>query len=155
MTRNVAAAVYGQILVTALVATLSEDETISAGQLLFWVVVTMLVFWIAHVYAAGVARRLELDHDLGVPDLKELIADELPELYPTLPAMLVLALGWVGVLSKETAAAVAIALGVATLAAMGYVVARRSKLDPRETVVSVVLNGSFGLAIVALKVFIE
>ena len=69
--------------------------------------------------------------------------------------MLVLGLGWVGALSKQAAAAVAIALGVATLAAMGYVVARRSKLDPLETVVSVVLNGSFGLAIVALKVFIE
>jgi len=147
--------VYGQIVVTALVATLSEDETISAGQLLFWVVVTMLVFWIAHLYAEGVARRLGLDRDLGLADLKALVADELPELYPTLPAMLVLALGWIGVLSKQAAADAAIALGVTTLAAMGYVIARRSRLPPRATIASVALNGGFGLAIVALKAFID
>jgi hypothetical protein len=153
--RNVAAAVYGQILVTALVATLSEDETISSGQLLFWVLVTMLVFWLAHVYAEGVARRLQVDRDHELADLRELVADELPELYPTLPAMLVLALGWIGVLSRDAAADTAIALGVATLAAMGYVIARRSRLPPRATVISVALNGGFGLAIVALKVFID
>jgi hypothetical protein len=115
----------------------------------------MLVFWLAHVYAEGVARRLQVDRDLRLADLRELVADELPELYPTLPAMLVLALGWIGVLSREAAADTAIALGVATLAAMGYVIARRSQLPPRATVISVALNGGFGLAIVALKVFID
>jgi hypothetical protein len=153
--RNAAAIVYGQILVTAIVATLSEDEGLSAGQLEFWVVVTMGVFWLAHVYAEGFARRLERDRDLGPADLRELARDELPELYPALPAVLALGLGWVGVLSTHTAANLAIGLGVAALAATGFVVARRSRLSPRATVTAVVVNAAFGLAIVALKVFID
>jgi len=155
VSRNVAAAVYGQILVTALVATLSEDEGISSGQLLFWVVVTMLVFWLAHVYAEGVARRLERDRDLAAADVGELLADELPELYAMLPALAALALGWIGVLSRTAAVDLAIGIGVATLAATGFVIARRSRMSPSATAASVAINGAFGLAIVALKVFIE
>jgi hypothetical protein len=155
VSRNVAAAVYGQLLVTALVATLSEDEGISSGQLLFWVVVTMLVFWLAHVYAEGVARRLERDRDLGAADVGDLLADELPELYAMLPALAALALGWIGALSRTAAVDLAIGIGVATLAATGFVIARRSRMSPGATVASVAINGAFGLAIVALKVFIE
>src|SRR4051794_24272731 len=151
--RNVAAAVYGQILVTALVATLSEDESISIGSLLVWVALTMLVFWLAHLYAEGVAVRLEREHDLGLADVRELVRNELPELYATLPAVLLPALGWVGVLSRDAAIDIAIGAGVATLAGMGFVIARRSHLPPRATAVSVGVNGAFGLAIVALKVF--
>lgn len=153
MRRNVAAAVYGQILVTALVATLSEDDSISIGSLLFWVAVTMLVFWLAHLYAEGVAVRLERERDLGLADVGELVRNELPELYATLPAVIVLALGWVGVLSRDAAIDIAIGAGVATLAGMGFVIARRSHLPPRATAVAVGVNGAFGLAIVALKVF--
>ena len=155
MSRNVTGAVYGQILVTAIVATLSEDEGISAGELLFWVVVTMLVFWLAHVYAEGVARRLDRDRDLGLPDLRELARDELPELYAALPAVAALTLGWIGALSTEVAADLAIGFGVAALAGWGFVIARRSRLSPKGTFASVAINGAFGLAIVALKVFIE
>jgi hypothetical protein len=38
---------------------------------------------------------------------------------------------------------------------MGYLIARRSQLPPRATVLSVALNGGFGLAIVALKILID
>jgi hypothetical protein len=95
---NVAAAVYGQILVTSVVATLSEDHGISAGALLFWVLVTMLVFWVAHVYAEGVARRLDRDSDLTIAEVRDLAVDELPELLAALPAAGALLLGWIGVL---------------------------------------------------------
>jgi hypothetical protein len=152
---NVAAAVYGQILVTSIVATLSEDHGISAGGLLFWVVVTMLVFWVAHVYAEGVAWRLSRDRDLGVSELRELAVDELPELLAALPAAGALFLGWVGVLSREGAVDLAIGFGVALMAGWGFMIARRSGLSPLATVGAVTINGAFGLAIVGLKVLID
>jgi hypothetical protein len=155
LTANVSAAVYGQILVTAIVATLSEDESISSGQLLFWVVVTMLVFWLAHVYAEGVERRLGRESDLGMGEVRELVRDELPEVLVTLPALAALFLGWVDVLSLDAAADLAIAYGVVALAGWGYLIARRSRMSAWATLGSIAINGAFGLAIVALKVFID
>ena len=152
---NVAAAVYGQILATSIVATLSEDHGITAGQLLFWVALTMLVFWIAHVYAEGVARRMDRDSDLGVAELWQLARDELPELTAALPAAVALFLGWVGVLSRDAAVTLAIVVGVLVLAGWGFVVARRSGMSPRGTVGAVAINGAFGLAIVGMKVWIH
>jgi hypothetical protein len=152
---NVAAAVYGQILATSLVATLSEDGGISSTELLFWLGLTMVVFWVAHVYAEAVARRLDRGRDLEVADIRELVTDELPELVAVLPPMAAIALGAVGLLERDTAVELAIALGVALLAAWGYVIARRTHLSPRATVGSVVLNGAIGLAIVGLKVWIH
>jgi hypothetical protein len=153
--RNVTGAVYGQILVTAIVATLSEDHGISAGELLFWVVVTMLVFWLAHVYAEGVGRRLGRDTDLGFRDVRELAKDELPELQAALPAVAALTLGWLGALSRDTSVDLAIGLGVAALGGWGFVIARRSGLSPWGTLTAVLVNGVFGLAIVGMKVLID
>jgi hypothetical protein len=152
---NVAAAVYGQILATSLVATLSEDHEISAAQLLFWLAVTMVVFWVAHVYAEAVARRLDSGHELGVADLRDLVRNDLPELLAALPAITALALGALGVYSRETAVELAIGGGVVLLATWGYVIARRTGMSGRATVGSVVLNGAVGLAIVGLKVWIH
>lgn len=153
--QNVAAAVYGQILATSLVATLSEDHEISASQLLFWLAVTMVVFWLAHIYADGVARRLGRERDLDLAEIRALFKHDLPELMGAAPAMAALALGWIGVLSRETAVELAIGLGVVLLAGWGYVIARRARLSRWETAGSIVLNGAIGLAIVGMKVWID
>ena len=61
---NAARAIYGQILSTAVVATLSEDEEYSVLDVLLAVVVSTLVFWIAHVYAESAAQRLNQQENL-------------------------------------------------------------------------------------------
>jgi hypothetical protein len=152
---TVALAVYGQILATSLVATLSEDHEISAGQLLFWLAVTMVVFWIAHVYAEAVARRLARERALTVTDVGDLAREELPELVAALPPMAALALGAVGVLSRDAAVELAIGTGVLLLAAWGYVIARRSGLTAWGTAGSIALNATAGLAIVGMKIWIH
>jgi hypothetical protein len=152
---NVAPAIYGQILATALVATLSEDAGISAGELLFWFVMTMLVFWFAHVYSEAVAERFRRDRSLSWRDVRQVALRESPELSAAAPAAFVLALGWLGALSRGAAADLAIAVGVAALFAWGFVIARRSHLSPLAGAAAVAVTGAFGLAIVALKMFVD
>jgi hypothetical protein len=62
---NAARAIYGQVLVTSLVGALSEDSEIEAGYILLSVATTMLIFWLAHVYAEAMSRGLEAGRHLS------------------------------------------------------------------------------------------
>jgi|SRR5215211_6407688 len=55
-TRPLAAAIYGAVQATALVAAFSEDEHLSSLELPAWLAITVLVFWLAHAYAAILAE---------------------------------------------------------------------------------------------------
>jgi hypothetical protein len=152
---NVAATIYGQILATTLVATLSEDGGISAGQLFLWFGVTMLVFWFAHLFAEAVAERVERDQPLEWSDVVAVARRERGEITSALPALAILGLGWAGVLTDEASVDLAIAAGIVALFGWGFVIARRSHLSPLRTVAAVAIIGTFGLVIVALKIFIH
>ena len=53
---NLAGAIYGTVIVTALVAGLSENDSLSEAEIVVGVVATMLAFWLAHAYGTLVAR---------------------------------------------------------------------------------------------------
>ena len=150
---NVAHAIYGTILVTAVVASLSEDGGISSGEILYSVALTGLIFWLAHVYAESVAERFARDCPLRWTNVREVALREWPPVaQAATPAMAALGLGWAGALSRDAAVDLAIGLGVAALCSWGFVIARRSGLSAAGTVGSMAINGAFGLAIIVLKV---
>jgi hypothetical protein len=63
---NLASAIYGTILSTALIAAYSEDPGSDPLQVAVAVVVTSLVFWIAHAYAGVLARGAEPGHGMAI-----------------------------------------------------------------------------------------
>ena len=69
---NAARAIYGQILVTSLVGALSEDSDIDAEYILLSVGATMLVFWLAHVYAEAMSRGLEAGRHVSWAEVRGL-----------------------------------------------------------------------------------
>lgn len=152
---NEAGAIYGQILVTGLVASLTEQPAISAGEALFTVAVAMLLFWLAHVYAEGVVARVRRVEPLHVREVWAIGKQQWPIAQAAVPALLVLGAGTVGLISRDTAVGAAMVLGVAQLFAWGFIIARRSRMSAIGTVGAVALNGAFGLAIVALKVIVH
>src|SRR3954469_16458281 len=88
--------VYGLVLVTALVAVGWQDDT--DFEVLLFVLGTVLVYWLAHIYAAVVASR----RARPVPPLHEATIDGARKASPMLVAMLIPALllslaavGWV------------------------------------------------------------
>jgi hypothetical protein len=152
---NVAGAIYGQILVTSIVAALSEEETLSAQEIFIGVLGTMLVFWLAHVYAAAVARRLSRREPLRLREILDIANDEWPMVQSAAPALVALGLAWAGVFSTSAGVDLAIAAGIGALFAWGFVIARRSGLSPAGTLGSIALSGAFGLAIVGLKTVVH
>jgi hypothetical protein len=152
---NVAGAIYGQVLVTSFVAGLSEVGSVDPGEIFTSLLVTMLVFWLAHVYADAVAQRLEREDPLSWREVWNIAKYEWPMLQAAVPALLALSLGWAGALPNLTAVRLAIGLGVVALLAWGFVIARASRLSALATVGSVALNGAFGLGIVTVKLLVH
>jgi hypothetical protein len=152
---DVAGAIYGQILVTSLVVVLSEDHSISAGEAFGAVLVTMIVFWLAHVYAETVAARYASRTKLARDEVRAIARQEWPMVEGAALSLTALALGWIGVFSRETAESVAIGLGIATLAGWGYLIARRSHLTVAGTVGAVAVAAAFGALLVGLKILVH
>jgi hypothetical protein len=154
-THAVARTIYGTILITALVAGLSEDEDIDAWRILVSVTATATVFWIAHVYAEVLSQRLAAGRSLAWREIARALDDEAPMLMAGIPAALALALAALGFYTTDTGVTLAIGFGVAALFAYGIVLGRREKAGRMQTFLGACLNGAFGLVIVALKAFVH
>jgi hypothetical protein len=152
---NAARAIYGQILVTSLVGALSEDSEIEAGYILVSVVSTMLVFWLAHVYAEALSRGLEARRHLEWAEIRRLAAREWPLVQAAIPTAIVLALGAIGALSTETAVDIAIALGIVALFTWGLAIGRASGWSWAAALFGAAISACFGLAVVGLKALVH
>jgi hypothetical protein len=154
-THAVARTIYGTILITALVAGLSEDHGIDAWQILVSVTGTALVFWAAHVYAEVLSRRLAAGRSLTWAETSSTMGEELPMIQAGIPAAIALGLAALGFYSTDTGVTLAIGFGVASLFAYGIVLAHREGASRRQMFVVASINGAFGLVIVALKAFVH
>jgi hypothetical protein len=152
---GIARAIYGQILVTAVVAALSEDSEAAVGYLLLSAATTITVFWVAHVYAAVMARGIELQRRLQRDELRGVLAGELPMLETAVPTVAILLLGTVGVWSRNTTVSLAIGVGVVILFFWGLVFGRAAGRSWPSAVLSATITGGLGLVIVGLKAIVH
>ncbi len=152
---NAARAIYGQIMSTAVVATLSEDVDYSVPDVLLAVVVTTLVFWAAHVYAESTAQRLNQADNLTLSQIAANARSEGAMVLAAIPTVLVLGLGALEALDRDLTLDLAIGLGVAELVGLGLVIARRSRMGVGGTIGSVLLTASFGILVVGLKTVVH
>lgn len=152
---NVSGAIYGQVLVTSVLAAASEDPGATPGDLLADVLATMLVFWAAHVYADAMSHRVESGGHLPWAQLRAIMVREWPIVQAAGASSVVLGLGALGVFSRDGAVSLAIALGLVALFGWGLVVARRSGRGLARSLLSAVLSAAFGLVIVALKLIVH
>ncbi len=153
---NPARAIYGTILVMAVIAALSHDDGVTSAELIAGVLATTFVFWIAHVYAEVLGRRVE---GAGGRPTFDNVADAMRGEWPLVEASLLpvlcLLVGVVGLVETQTAVWIAIGAGVVELFGYGIAAGRRLKLSLGGTVVVGAVNGALGLVIVALKVLVH
>ena len=153
--RRAAPAIYGQILATAVVATLSEDPDYAVTDVLTAVVVTTIVFWLAHVFAESTARRLTMDRNIRIAEIGVVAREEGTMVLAAVPTVLVLSLAAFEAFSRNFALDLALALGIAELVGLGFLIAYRSRFRFWGTVGSILLTASFGVVIVAMKVAVH
>lgn len=149
--RHISGWVYGTIVVMATVA------AGSAGQADPWrratiVVATVLVLWVAHVYSSAIGESIYAGRRLDRRELSAVAREESTIPLAAVLPVAALVLGAAGVLRESRAIWAALGIGLLTLGAQGARYAKVERLSPIATAVSVAVNLTLGLVIVALEV---
>ena len=152
--RSIAGTVYGTIVVLAALSAGGKAFEHDLWHLVAIVVTTVLVLWIAHVYAHGLGESLQLGRRLDAAELGAVAGRELAIPLAAVAPTTILALGAVGLFRGSTAVWLADGICVATLAVQGLRYAALERLGRLGTLTSVALNLALGLTIVALKVVV-
>lgn len=149
--------VYGLILVAGLIATASSAKAPSIRVLIF-VAVTLIVFWLAHVYSAVVADHGRMGDDGEPMTLRAAIREAVGEARGMLFAAVfpagALLLGVFGVLGDKAAAWLALWICVAALACLGYLSFRRLNAKLHVRLLGALTTASFGILIIVAKAIV-
>jgi hypothetical protein len=147
--------IYGTIVVLSVVITAGKAYPTDPGHVAALVVVTIVVFWLAHVYSHGLAHSVSHDEHLSFAELRRIAHREASLLEAAVPSVVALLAGAAGLISEQTAIWLALALGLVVLAAQGFLFARAERLAWVGTLVVVALNLGFGVLLIALKIVVS
>lgn len=148
--RQIAGTVYGTIVVMAALTAAAEGNS-DLWELSAIVVTSVLVIWLAHVYAHGLGESIELGRRLDTPELASIIRRELAIPLAAVAPVAALVLGALGFVRESRAVWLAILIALATLMLQGARYAAVERLSRIGTLVSIGVNTLLGLVIVALK----
>jgi len=151
---HLAGAIYGTILATTVVAA-SGSHPEPLARTIVLVLGTSLVFWAAHVYAIELAARLVAGRPLAREEILHVARQEWPMLQSSWPLLAALLAGQVGLLDPERAVNVALAVGIGALFVYGLVIGRQERSGWPHVLLNGIASGSFGLAILGLKLLVH
>jgi hypothetical protein len=147
----VADAVYGTILVLAVVAALSRDRNASAGAILGAAAATSIVFWIVHVYAEVINRETSGDTTPFWSLVRQSGWQEWPLVEAALLPMLPLLLGALGVFGRSAAITLSLVVGLGDLWIWGYAAGRAVHHSRLKSVLTGAGAVALGVVMVLLK----
>jgi hypothetical protein len=154
MPGDLAAAIYGLITVGALLAAERARQETYARTILA-VVLTLLMYWLAHSYAEFTSWRLKEGERLELRDLVHTMLEQLPLLLgaslPVLALMITWAVG--GSLSSAVSAAIWTATGAVVL--IEIVAGLRSDLSGGALVLQAGFGALLGVMIALLRVVLH
>lgn len=151
---RIAGAVYGTIVTLATLAAGASAYEHDLWRLEVIVAASVLILWVAHVYAHGLGDSLRFGRRLTLAELGSIAGREVSIPLAAVLPLAAIAIGAVGVLRGHLAIWVAFGIGVATLAVQGLRYARLERLGRAATFVAVAVNVGLGLTIVAVKVVV-
>jgi membrane-associated PAP2 superfamily phosphatase len=149
--QTIAGTVYGTIVVLSVVTAGAKAFEHDPWGLAVIAAVTVVVFWVAHVYSHGLGESLNLGRRLTTSELAAIARRESSILLAAVLPVAMLVLGALGVFPVRTSLWLAVGVGVAALTVQGVRYARLERLSRAGTIVTVAVNLALGLVIVVLK----
>jgi hypothetical protein len=151
---QLAGAIYGTIVVAGLLAATGADEDPEVWPTALWVLVTVVVFWLAHAWSQSVARRAT-----GVTArpraFRNSLAHHWPLVQSAFPPIAVLFLAVLLGASDEDAILLAACSCVVLLAGWGVVVGRQEHDSPGRIALTAAGCAALGAVMVLLKIAIH
>jgi hypothetical protein len=150
---NPRGAIYGTIVASAMIAATAAGGK-SPDLILTATVATLLVFWLAHVYAHFLDHQVRHDRTRWKV-LASIMGQELSMLAAPALSILFLLLGALGLLNEPLAVQLALWTGVVQLFGWGIEVGRRRGQAWPSALLGGLINGAFGVVIIALEVLLH
>ena len=146
--------IYGTIVVLATVVAGAKAYQEHVGHVALLVLITTVVFWLAHVYAHALAHSVGQDQHLSRGTLMQIAGRESSIIEAAIAPIAALLLGHLGIVSARTSVWLAIACGFGVLVTQGFAFARAERLGRLATLAIVAVNLGLGLALVGLKLWV-
>jgi hypothetical protein len=150
---ELAASIYGTILVTSVLATLAEGE-LPAWALPIAVLVTALVFALAHAWALALERFAKTGEPL-TRSIAAGVRHEWPIVEAAVPAALVLLFAALGLYSQSTGLWIAAGVNVMLLFAVGVGLRQHLGGTALQSLLAGIVSAGLGLVFVLLKILVH
>jgi hypothetical protein len=146
--------IYGTIVVLAVIVAGAKAYPDRSAWIAALVVVTIGVFWLAHVYSHALAYSVAHDEHLSFAELRHIARREGSIVEAAVPPVAALVLGAFGVVSTQVAVWAAVGLGLVVLAVEGIAFARVERLGWAGTIGAVAGNLGLGVLLIGLKLLV-
>ncbi|MDO8731108.1 MAG: hypothetical protein Q7L55_00795 [Actinomycetota bacterium] len=151
--RRSASALYGLIIACAVLATASTDDRLVFVALT--VIGTLGVYWIAETYVHVMASRQAQHHELNRAQFAAIARDGLPLITVTFAPLVALLIAALLGLSAELGEDIALTINILLLLTFGYQMSKGAGIRGFRLIVSTMVAGLLGLAMVGLKIFLN
>lgn len=151
---NLGSALYGLLIVSALLAAESAvSETYT--ETLLGAVLALLISWWAHAYSEFVFRRAEAGERLTRAGLRRMLRRELPILLGAAPPVLAVLIACAAGAGLGTGITISLVTAGVTILATEVLAGVQADLSGRELAMQALVGGAFGLLILALKLVLH
>jgi hypothetical protein len=148
------AAVYGSFLAASVIG-VGYESGASARSISVSLFGSMLVFWTAHVWSEVIGERIRLGPTFGPSDVRFIARREWPLVEAGVVPALLLALAWIGVVSRETGVRLALAAAIVQVVAWGFAAGRRAGGSIGASVVLAAGEGVLAILLLVAERFVH
>jgi hypothetical protein len=154
MLSDLSAAIYGLMTVGALLAAEAADsetyaETVGA------VVITMLVYWLAHSYAEFASHRVKEREPARFAVLGRIMGQQVPILFGAAVPLVALLIDWVAGASLSTAVITALVTSAVMVMLIEVLAGLRAEQSGRELILQALFGALLGLLIIGLRLVLH
>jgi hypothetical protein len=147
--------IYGSILTGAAVVAATSKIADTAGQLLLYTAVTMIVVWVAHGYAAFVGHGGRMDVEGTAGRFAHAFRAEISILGSAVPTLIALAAAWLLDADVSAAGYAGLVTTVGTMVAAATYAARSAGAGLQGALLAAIGALFIGLALIAAKVALK